>query len=100
MRPLLENVNAPWDHPAFTQVTRGVKYNLTKTDPENKDKKQIMGRTIRTDRWRYTEWDEGRSGAELYDQDADPGEYKNLAAAPSSAKTLAKLKEMLHAGGQ
>jgi uncharacterized sulfatase len=100
LRLLLEDTGAKWDHPAYSQVTRGVKYNLTKSDPENKDKKEIMGRTIRTDHWRYTEWDEGRSGTELYDQDNDSGEWKNLANDPQQAKTVAELKELLHAGGK
>jgi uncharacterized sulfatase len=39
-----------------------------------------LGRSVRTDRYRYTEWDGGKKGAELYDHTADPGEWKNLAA--------------------
>jgi uncharacterized sulfatase len=100
LRPLLEDARAKWDHPAFSQVTRGVKYNLTKADPENKGKKEIMGRTIRTERWRYTEWDEGRSGVELYDHDNDPGEWKNLANDEKFAATVTELKEKLHEGGK
>jgi len=46
LRPLLDDPTAPHDRPAFTQVRRGSK---------------LMGRSIRTDRWRYTEWDEGRA---------------------------------------
>jgi hypothetical protein len=37
---------------------------------------------------------------ELYDHDADPGEYKNLASDPQFAKTIAELQELLHAGGK
>ena len=33
-------------------------------------------------RWRYTEWDGGKVAADLYDHDADPGEYHNLAGEP------------------
>ena len=33
-----------------------------------------MGRSIRTERWRYTEWAGGAKGKELYDQDKDPHE--------------------------
>ncbi len=39
----------------------------------------ILGRSIRTDQYRYTEWDDGKKGAELYDHAADPGEWVNLA---------------------
>jgi iduronate 2-sulfatase len=54
-----------------------------------------MGRSIRTARWRYTEWDEGRAGVELYDHEADPREYRNLAGDPAHASTVAELRERL-----
>lgn len=54
-----------------------------------------IGRSVRTVRWRYTEWDEGRGGFELYDHDRDPREYRNLANDPAHAKTLAELRERL-----
>ncbi len=55
-----------------------------------------LGRTIRTDRWRYTEWPDGT--AELYDEESDPREYQNLAARPQYASTRVELKAQLHAG--
>ena len=63
--------HAAWERPAFTQVQRG----------------QIAGRSVRTRRWRYTEWDDGRAGGELYDHDRDPGEHHNLAADPRTPAT-------------
>ena len=56
-----------------------------------------MGRSIRAERWRYTEWDEGRQGIELYDHDKDPGEHRNLANDSAYAKTIEELKRLLHA---
>ncbi|MBI3879387.1 MAG: sulfatase [Verrucomicrobia bacterium] len=100
LRALVENPKAKWDHAAFSQVTRGTLYNLTTNATENKGKRGIMGRSLRTERWRYTEWDESRAGAELYDHDNDPGEWKNLATDPKHAKTVAELKAKLHAGGK
>ena len=79
LRPLLLNPTAEWHHPAFTQVQRGA-------DP---------GHSVRTERWRYTQWDRGAKGEELYDQDNDPQELHNLAALPKSASTVAELKALL-----
>jgi uncharacterized sulfatase len=79
LRPLLEDPKAARDAPAFTQVTHG----------------QVMGRSVRTQRWRYTEWDGGAKGVELYDHDADPKEYKNFATDPAHAETVAELKKLL-----
>ena len=80
LRPLLRNPKASWKWPAFTQVTR---------------KGGIMGRSIRTEKWRYTEWAAGDKGRELYDQDADPHEYHNLANDPHFAKIAAQLSAQL-----
>jgi len=39
-----------------------------------------MGYSLRTERYRYTEWEFGEEGAELYDYQKDPREVRNLAA--------------------
>jgi iduronate 2-sulfatase len=82
IRKLVEDPSAQWDTPAFTQVSRG---------------KNGMGRSVRTEKWRYTQWDGGDKGVELYDQENDPKEYKNLAGDAKYADTVAKLKAMLPA---
>jgi iduronate 2-sulfatase len=79
LRPLLENPAAPWDRPAFTQVQRG----------------GFPGHSVRTERWRYTQWDRGAKGAELYDHTTDPRELKNLAADPAHAATVQTMKAHL-----
>jgi uncharacterized sulfatase len=83
LRPLLDNPASPWDRPAVTQVRRG-----------NKER-WVMGSSIRTERRRYTMWDEGREGEELYDYANDPRELKNLAADSGAAALKARLRARL-----
>ena len=59
--------------------------------------RRFFGYSLRTARWRYTEWDEGKQGRELYDHDADPKELTNLAEDLQHAKTAAELSEQLRA---
>ena len=81
--PLLKNPEAKWDHPALTQVQRGAAASA------------YMGYSIRTERWRYTEWDGGKRGAELYDEAGDPTESNNLAADPKHQKVVADMQRRL-----
>jgi uncharacterized sulfatase len=82
---LLNRADAAWDKPAVTEQTR----RPAGGGPP------ILGRTVRTERWRYTEWDEGRLGTELYDHDNDPHEYRNLASSALHADTVRLLKDLL-----
>jgi uncharacterized sulfatase len=76
LKPLLDDPAATWEKPAFTQVWRG----------------GFPGYSVRTERWRYTEWDDGSRGAELYDYETDPGETVNLVDRADHAPTVAELK--------
>jgi iduronate 2-sulfatase len=82
--PLLKDPRAKWDRPAFTQVMRGT----VKTG-------QFMGYSVRTEKWRYIEWDEGRRGTQLYDEVNDPDELRNLAPDPKQAKVVAEMQRLL-----
>jgi iduronate 2-sulfatase len=84
--PLLKDPRAAWDHPAVTQVRRGSAANGF-----------FMGYTVRTEQWRYTEWDDGKRGTELYDEKADPAELRNLAGEPDKAKIIGQMKGVLRA---
>ena len=72
---------------AITQVTRGAVGPRAAQNPNAKGK-SFFGYSLRTPRWRYTEWDEGNQGRELYDHDKDPLEQTNLAMKPEYAKTV------------
>ena len=81
LRPLLDDPQMKWDRPAFTQVQRG----------------SFPGHSVRTDRWRYTEWDGGAKGVELYDHAADPQELRNLADQPEHAGAIQELQRLVKA---
>jgi uncharacterized sulfatase len=81
--PLLSRPDAPWDHPALTQVRRG-----PAAEP-------FMGYSVRTDKWRYTEWEDGKRGVELYDEIKDPAEMHNLARVDGHEKVLAEMQTLL-----
>lgn len=61
----------------------------------NDERIRYKGYTIRTERYRYTEWDEGRRGIELYDHTLDPREMHNLAQDEDYAEALAEMKTHL-----
>jgi iduronate 2-sulfatase len=85
--PTLNNPDAFTKTAAWTQETRAVSQNGRRIN--------FKGNTIRTARWRYTEWDRGERGVELYDHDADPDEMHNLAHVPEHAQTIIELKKIL-----
>jgi iduronate 2-sulfatase len=96
LRPLVENPEVEWKHAAYSQVTRNTAVGTFEKGKKGKSKaKPIMGRSVRTERWRYTEWDEGRAGIELYDHDHDAAEMKNLAKDPKHADAMMQMRQML-----
>ncbi len=77
--PLLDEPDAAWDRPA-----RGLVHH-----------DGAVGKTVCNERWRYTEWDGGNQGIELYDHRTDPDEYRNLANDPKHAATVAEMSKLL-----
>jgi uncharacterized sulfatase len=95
LRPLLDDPGRAWKKGAFTQVIHGRKGG--RADAQ-KGRPVSVGRSVRTERYRYTEWGEGQDGAELYDHAGDPLELRNLAAEPGSAAVVQELKALLRGG--
>ena len=56
---------------------------------------RTVGRSVRTDRYRYTEWG-SPDVAELYDHELDPKEYRNLAKDPKQAAVIKQLQQLLN----
>ncbi len=88
--PLLRNPMASWNRPAYTQIDK--RKFPGKRAPELKN---AFGRSVRTERWRYTEWDEGKEGVELYDYQTDPNEFTNLATNRKYISIVKELSAML-----
>jgi arylsulfatase A-like enzyme len=89
-KPLLDHLDRPWKKAAFSQYPR--------TAPGGEP---VMGHSMRTERYRFTEWVGQRQqfyAAELYDHEKDPQENVNLAARPENAALVRELKKMLQAG--
>ena len=60
----------------------------------------FLGYSIRTDRYRYTEWVKGASRQlELYDHSVDPDETLNVAYRPEYATVRSTLQDALDSGG-
>ena len=76
---LLRNPQAKWSYPAYAVTLFQGK----------------LGKSVRTERWHYVEWDEGKAGAMLFDHSHDPLELKNLANDSAFAKTIQEMKILL-----
>jgi arylsulfatase A-like enzyme len=85
LKPLLADPKAAWEHPAYTVFNRA----------------KSLGVAVRTDKYRYAEWADGKEGAMLFDEAADPHEMKNLAEDPKFASVKEQLSALAkkHAAG-
>lgn len=92
--PLLDDPEQPWKQAAYSVIARG-------DDPAHRvEKVEYLGKSVRTQRYRYTEWDGGRKGIELYDHQRDPHEWVNLAHDPKYADAVARLHALLLTQGK
>jgi arylsulfatase A-like enzyme len=81
LAPLLKDPQASWDRPAYTIWSE--------------DGRSLTGVAVRTEKYRYAEFDGGRGGAMLLDETADPDELKNLADDPALADTRKQLSALI-----
>jgi iduronate 2-sulfatase len=90
LKPLLNDARKSLKKVAFTQFERPIKF---------KDHPQIMGYSVRTERYRYTEWQDFQKGdkvaVELYDHSKDPSETTNMADRKEYSSAIGQLSEML-----
>ena len=80
LRPLLSDPSHTWDKPSFSQVVYSYR---------------AFGYSVRTHRWRYTEWKHGEAGTELYDHHNDPEEIHNLSGNPEYRDLINNLSQLL-----
>jgi iduronate 2-sulfatase len=84
--PLFEQPDRTWKEAAFSQYPR----------------RRVMGYSLRSGNWRYTEWIERGSGEvvgrELYDHADGPAADRNLADDPQHAQTVRRLSALLDGG--
>jgi iduronate 2-sulfatase len=80
LRAVLGDVARPHKDAAFTLVTRGP---------------QTFGRSVRTERWRFTQWSDGQT--ELYDHSTDAEETRNVSSDSASSPVLTEMKKRLDA---
>jgi iduronate 2-sulfatase len=86
MMPLVADPARPWKKAALSQYPRG----------------KTMGYSIRSGKWRYTEWIDRQSGRivdrELYDQSTGPVAARNLVDEPELVDTVKRLSTTLDRG--
>lgn len=82
LKPVIEDPNAKVNDAAFSWYPKGQGY---------------LGVTMRTERWRYTEWTKlgAETVRELYQMENDPENNQNVAAKPEHEKVIEALSKRL-----
>lgn len=102
LRPLLDDPNLPWKTAAFSQFPRGVPGGGGSRQNFADNNQRVMGHSMRTDQYRFTEWrtlgSKELKATELYDHKSDPGENINIAALPQNKTLVEALSKQLNGG--
>ena len=83
---LLDAPTRTWNNVALTTLGRVGEFK----------QRTFTGHSLRTDRYRFNEWDGGSRGIELYDFARDPQGLQNVAADPEYGETINNLRSQLH----
>ena len=105
LSPWLDNPDAPGKKAAYSEVLRTGQAPLIRIllqngrlheplPPGSLSDQDTPGRSVRTERYRYTQWGDNES-AELYDHETDPHEFVNLINDPSRQDTVRELKKLI-----
>jgi len=88
--------------PVLRDVGRSVKSAAFSQYPRGHQGRGLMGYSMRTDRWRYTEWIDRETGEavarELYDHVNDPAENENVAEKADNRAVVKQLSTQLAKG--
>jgi len=100
--PLPDHLEGTSLLPVLDDVGKSVKTAAFSQYPRGHQGRALMGYSMRTDRWRYTEWLDRKSGEvvarELYDHENDPAENENVAERSDNAAVVAHLSRQLAQG--
>lgn len=92
MAPLIDDPGRTWKSGTITV------WPLNRNDPE----KLVMGYSLQTERYRYTEWIGSSTGEllarDLFDHAQDPEENVNVSNLPSNAGLISQLSDLLQRG--
>ena len=90
--PLIDDPDRPWKKGTITV------WPLDRNDPE----RLVMGYSVQTQRYRYTEWIKGSTGEllarDLFDHAVDPGENVNISIDPANSEIIQDLSDLLKGG--
>ncbi len=75
----IQHPELPFRNVVYTIVKRGL----------------FLGKMIKTEKWRYVEWDDAKMGIELYNQENDKYEYNNLAQQSEYSNVLNDMKKLM-----